>query len=224
MNNFSRRQLLWQSLLGVAGAVAAKSANAATCIVTPSQQEGPYYPETDLERDSDLTRLESDGDLAEGQGIYIAGKVSDADCKPIADALVEIWQACFSGKYNHTGDTNPLELDRNFQYWGRARTNEKGEYLFKTIIPGHYPIGGGVYRPPHVHFKVYARKFYTLTTQMYFNPDSYDDPEIAKIVDKWNKYESVDRRLMVLFKPVEVPTLDPKAKIGTFDISLRKQP
>src|SRR5690606_27978102 len=105
-----------------------------------------------------------------------------------------------------------LELDPDFQYWGRSTTNALGEYDFKTIIPGHYPLdprltgrrpsGPRQFRPPHIHFKVHARGYLSLTTQMYFDPKSYDDFEESKLVGDLNRWENVDPDLTVLFSGV----------------------
>lgn len=221
----SRREVLKNSLAGVAGlaAVASQTAmgNLAVCKLTPAQGEGPFYPEADLERDSDLTQLTDGAPKAKGDVIYITGSVTDVDCRPIAGALVEIWQAAATGKYNHSEDLNPLEPDPNFQYWGRAHTRADGKFLFKTIIPGHYPVGGGRFRPPHIHYKVHAAHHVSLTTQMYFDPMSYDDLELRRTVDRLNKAEGVDRRLMVLFKDAGA-AFEAGSKLGTFDLSVRR--
>ncbi len=219
----SRRDLLKDSA-GLSVAVATLfSSNIfaddrATCSLTPLQGEGPFYPEGDLDRDSDLTQHDEGAPLALGVQILVGGLVQDTLCGPISDALVEIWQACESGRYNHSGDSNPLPLDLNFQYWGRTRTNREGKYLFKTIMPGHYPIGGGRFRPPHIHFKTHARGFLSLTTQSYFDPASYDDPILAAKVNELNNLEGVDRRLMVRYTRTNP---DSKLKSGVFNITLR---
>lgn len=218
----SRREWMKRSLIvssGVVGLLAGKEALAELCHKTLPQGEGPFYPEQDLNRDNDLTRLEESSPSAVGQVIFVTGKVTDANCTPIPGALVEIWQACYSGKYNHSEDKHTLKLDPHFQYWGRARTNQLGNYVFKSIIPGHYPNGGGTFRPPHIHFKVHAAGFVSLTTQMYFHPDSYEDLELKKVVAKWNDYEQVSDSLKVLFT-----RQDPfgQVKSGNFDIALAR--
>ena len=82
--------------------------------------------------------------------------------------MVEIWQACASGRYDHPRDSNPASLDPNFQYWGRALTDAAGAYRFKSVKPGAYPFAPDWTRPPHVHFRVAAPGFPLLITQMYF--------------------------------------------------------
>ena len=136
---------------------------------TAKQPEGPFYPENDQDdKDNDLTHIRGSRASAKGEVIIINGTVQDESCAPLAGALVEIWQACHTGKYNHSADPNNAELDKNFQYWGRAITDESGQYEFKTIMPGAYPASSNWVRPSHIHCKVQKRGFHELTTQMYF--------------------------------------------------------
>lgn len=214
----SRRRLL----AGAAGLVAgAQALAAAQCKLTPRQGEGPYYPEADLNRDNDLTNLGPGKPVARGQVIYLGGRVLDPDCRPIRDAVVEVWQAAASGRYNHSQDPNGnLVLDPNFQYWGRTRTDTNGKYVFKSVIPGHYPTGPNTYRPPHIHVKIHATGFLSLTTQVYFDPRSYDDAALALIVDRLNKAEGIPSDLIVFYLPAaKVPELG--AKTGSFDFTVR---
>jgi protocatechuate 3,4-dioxygenase beta subunit len=50
-----------------------------------------------------------------------------------------------------------------------------------TIHPGKY-LNGSQYRPPHIHYMVYADGHQPLTTQLYFDgePDNKIDPFIKK--------------------------------------------
>lgn len=222
--DFSRRDLLTKTLAAL-GTVAGYSAIAGVCGPTHRQTEGPYYPEKDLNRDADLVQFKP-GAVADGEVVFVSGQVLDTDCKPVAGALVEIWQAAASGRYNHSGDRNKLKLDPNFQYWGRFKTAADGKYTFRTVIPGHYPLdpalvgkpptGPDQYRPPHIHFKVRASGFLSLTTQMYFDPKTYDDADLAKTVSDLNRWESVDSDLTVLFSGAA------GMKTGKFDIVLDK--
>jgi protocatechuate 3,4-dioxygenase beta subunit len=220
LKSISRRKLLSNGVaLGgsVAALLASGKALAEMCLFTTPQGEGPYYPEHGIDRDADLVQLVPGAPPATGQVIFIDGKVTDGDCRPIPGALVEIWQACATGKYNHSGDTHAAVLDPNFQYWGKTRSNADGTYRFRSILPGRYPNGGNTYRPAHVHFKVHAAGFYSLTTQMYFDPRSYDDPAEARANEEWNIYENVPQTLKIVFNPSRGGS-----KAGTFDIALQK--
>lgn len=168
-----RRKLLSSTLAAGAGLALAGVAKAdetlKACGLTPAQTEGPFYPISDqLDKNTDLTFVEGRRGRAVGEVVFLKGVVQDEFCRPVKGALVEIWQACHTGKYNHPSDPNPAKLDPNFQYWGQTITNDKGEYLFKTIIPGAYPATPTWERPPHIHFKVNLRGFNELTSQLYF--------------------------------------------------------
>ncbi len=204
---------------GLTALLASSPSFAAVCGLTLPQQEGPYYPEGDLERDSDLVVIHSGDPQAKGQIIYLTGTVTNEKCEKLSGALVEIWQACFSGKYSHSEDPNNLELDPNFQYWGRAHTDSQGKYKFRSVVPGYYPNTPTTYRPPHIHFKTHAKGHLALTTQMYFDPTTFDNSETAAFVKKWNDYERVPKSLIIPFSPIAAGRTATKA--GVFDIVLR---
>ena len=172
-----RRNFLKKSIVGLGGVgFLTGSAKAAieVCqnIITPAQTEGPFYPIQDQrDKDWDLTQVIGKSGTARGEVVILNGVVQDPECKPIAGALVEIWQACDTGKYNHPSDPNQAELDPNFQYWGRATTDSEGRFKFKTIKPGAYPAAPGWVRPPHIHMKVHLRGFEEITTQLYFKDE-----------------------------------------------------
>jgi protocatechuate 3,4-dioxygenase beta subunit len=113
---------------------------------------------------------------ASGEVIYVQGRVLDTDCRPVAGALVEIWQANRWGRYDHEKDAgNPRPLDPNFQSWAEMLTDAEGRYRFKTIKPGSYPAEGDWIRPPHIHFKIARRGYHELVTQMYFARPEHPD-------------------------------------------------
>lgn len=213
-NNISRRTFFTTALLSGGAALGSSSVFGALCRLTPRQGEGPFYPEGDLHRDNDLTEL-LPGKTATGSQVLLTGKVLNPQCSPIADAVVEIWQAAYSGRYNHSQDSSNNPLDPNFQYWGRTRTNSKGAYLFKTIIPGHYTTETGHTRPPHIHVKVHAAGHYALTTQVYFDPMSFEDEKLAQLIARLNQGENVPRSLLVHYQGT------PALKTGRFDFTVQ---
>ena len=212
-----RRELMRKGgLLGL-GTMVASSAAANECgLATPAQPEGPFYPiESQIDTDTDLTYVKNKETSAKGQRIRVKGRVLDLNCNPVPGALVEIWQACDSGKYNHPRDPNPAELDENFQYWGRTHTNAKGEYSFLTIRPGIYPATDSWVRPAHIHFKAMAPGQPTLTTQMYFADDRYnaDDQILNSLTEKQREI------VTVAFSAAEDSVQE-----GNFDIYLADTP
>jgi protocatechuate 3,4-dioxygenase beta subunit len=134
---------------------------------TPSQTKGPFYPIPEIEKqqhfDFDLTRKNEDSPSALGEMISIAGSVISHSERPLGGSIVEVWQACETGRYNHPQDKNDRPMDVNFQYWGRVVTGEDAKFRFKTILPGKYPG-----RTPHIHFRIIAKDLPELVTQLYF--------------------------------------------------------
>ena len=186
------------------------------CGVTPRQGEGPFYPwAKDVERDSDLTVMEGFSERAHGELIVVAGRLMDPSCRPIAGARVEIWQACWSGRYNHPSDRNPAALDPNFQYWGVAQTDSTGRYAFKTIKPGAYPVSAGWIRPPHIHFKARSKGGNEITTQMYFAGESLNDADRLL-----RGLSSGGRGRLIVELQAPPPGIDPAAKLCRFDLTL----
>jgi protocatechuate 3,4-dioxygenase, beta subunit len=186
----SRRGLLQRTLLGAAG-LAAAATGARAGEPTPAQTEGPFHPlrrrrgadgqivEIDqrlvrhLDTDTDLTFVEGREGRALGQVLYAVGQVTDTEDQPVAGALVEIWQACAAGCYNHRADPSDEPLDEDFQYWGRTVAGDDGRFLFKTVVPGAYRASGSWIRPPHIHVKVGRRGFHEVTSQLYMTGVGY---------------------------------------------------
>jgi protocatechuate 3,4-dioxygenase beta subunit len=130
--------------------------------------EGPYY------RDGAPERTNLRGDKDKGLPLTIAGTVLDENGKPIAKALLDLWQADHAGEYDN--DT------KEFRYRGRLSTNEKGEYSFETVLPGRYDLGNGTFRPRHIHVKASAKNFAELTTQLYFELEKGERAEKTLVV------------------------------------------
>lgn len=221
----NRRNFLKYGLGSAASAVAlaglgtkASAAIADSCGLTPPQTPGPFYPgEMNFHPTNDLTIVEGKSRRASGRVVYVKGQVLDPQCKPIAGANVEIWQACESGKYNNAKDPNTAPLDPNFRYWGETDTDAQGNYIFKTIIPGAYPADTDWTRPPHIHFKVTRRGYKDLITQMYFKDEkALNDKDLILLDIPAHERESV----IVDFVP-STPEFEVGSTTGTFNITLR---
>ncbi len=134
---------------------------------------GPVFGEATVRAgDADLTRGHPGEPL--GERIVVAGRLLDRSGRPIANQLIEIWQANAAGRYLHAIDQHPAPLDSNFTGYGRCLTGPDGGYRFVTIRPGAYPWLNhpNTWRPAHTHFSVFGRAFTDrLVTQMYFPAD-----------------------------------------------------
>ena len=112
---------------------------------TPPQMEGPYFKPNSPRRTS----------IVDGAGtrLTVSGYVFGLACQPIANALLDFWQADNAGAYDNSG----------FRFRGHQFTNAQGAFSLTTIVPGLYPG-----RTRHLHVKVQAPGRPVLTTQLYF--------------------------------------------------------
>jgi protocatechuate 3,4-dioxygenase beta subunit len=121
---------------------------------TQRQTEGPFFKPRSPQR-SDLRESG-----LRGEAIAISGLVLTRGCKPVANALVDLWHADGAGEYDNKG----------FRGRGHQFTDAEGRYRFVTVKPARYPG-----RTPHYHVKVQAANRPVLTTQLYFPNDPGND-------------------------------------------------
>ena len=211
------RRTMTKQLGGMAtGAMILGPGIARAVIATPTQVEGPFYPpEPHDESDVDLTRLDGHEEAAAGDIIFVRGRVTDAENKPLADVRVDIWQANHFGRYAHPDDPNTAPLDPNFQGIGITRTDANGMYGFKTIKPAAYPLsalGDAGWRARHIHFKLSDDNGRSLITQMYFEGDPLLEDDLAFLEAPEN-----ERHVLVT---VPVADSDTGIPVHRFDIAL----
>jgi catechol 1,2-dioxygenase len=193
-SKFSRRKFLGVSL-AAAGATAipistkaeepAATANYSDYLVylrpgeedldaTEKDIEGPYYREGAPFRST----LFEKG--AKGERLVVAGTVVARNGRPLANAILDVWQCNADGRYDNDDPQHPPKKDQ-FVLRGKVKTNARGEYEFTTIRPVPYGIGEGKYRPAHIHLKASLDGYAPLTTQIYFKGDKYNK------TDPWYK-------------------------------------
>ena len=172
---------------------------------TLTERTGPVFGQGFLrERDNDLTAQHAGDPI--GERIVVHGRVLDEDGRPVRGALVEVWQANASGRYQHKVDTHDAPLDPNFTGAGRTLTDEHGHYWFKTVKPGAYPWGNhdNAWRPAHIHFSLFGAGILSrLVTQMYFPGDPLQplDPIFNSIPDVAARQRLVSRLDMERSEP-----------------------
>lgn len=179
----SRRDLFGASAVLAAASLAGVAARAfgqqpVRLTPTSDQVRGPFYPRRlPADQDADLTVIARRDARALGQVVYLSGRVLDLHGAPVADAVLEIWQANAAGRYRHPGDVNPAALDPNFEGYAKMRTGPDGRYAIKTVKPGAYSTGMPDWtRPPHIHFDISGRSS-RLVTQMYFEGEALNDAD-----------------------------------------------
>ncbi len=215
MTRHTRRHML--ALAGTAGMLAATGILARAAGSqrrrTASQALGPFYPLTKpVDSDADLTLIQGRRERAQGQVIYVAGRILSASGEPLPGVTIEIWQANTHGRYTHPSDDNPAPLDPNFQGFARLVSDAQGRYRFKTIKPGGYPVGG-FSRPPHIHVDIKGEAN-RLVTQMYFDgePLNDTDPLLASA--------GANRHSLIVTLEGPTPDLEPGSRAANWDIVL----
>lgn len=132
--------------------------------------------------------LEFGGDLIknnEGPRMVVQGRVISTDGKPLAGALVDVWQNAANGLYSNM---DPNQHDNNLRC--RTYTSANGEYCYSSVIPVAYQVPddgtGGVYmkatgrhcwRPAHIHARVCAEGHEELVTEIFNSLDKYIDED-----------------------------------------------
>jgi hydroxyquinol 1,2-dioxygenase len=118
------------------------------------------------------------GDMSDGlpgTPLYVTGKVVGVDGEPVADALLDVWQADEEGLY----EAQIAEIDEA-RLRATYSSREDGGYCVRTIAPKGYsiPMDGPVgdligrteishFRPAHVHFLLDVDGYERLITHLF---------------------------------------------------------
>ena len=135
------------------------------CAVMPATTEGPYYTDPGLIR----------GEITEdktGIPLRMQLQVVTADCRPIANARVDIWHCDAQGNYSgYSGQGSDATTDTSNETFlrGIQFTDANGIVSFETIYPGWYRG-----RTTHIHYKVFLDEKTVLTSQIFF-PDALSE-------------------------------------------------
>jgi catechol 1,2-dioxygenase len=169
--------ILLSDILGVSmlvDAVAHRSGDG----VTDSTVLGPFYTGQQRELGKGDSILLRDED---GEPLLMKGRVANARGEPLAGADVEVWQTATNQLYDVQDEDQPRgHLRATF------KTDARGEYEFRTILPVSYPIpndgpagqlleglGRHPFRPAHVHFMISAPGYEKLVTHLFLEGDKY---------------------------------------------------
>ncbi len=149
---------------------------------TPSTVEGPFHIVNSPE-------ISDGGNMADGApGIpcFVTGKVTDLDGKPIAGAMLDMWQTDGDGLYE-------AQIEGAEGYMrGIYHSNPDGTYSVRTVAPIGYtiPMDGPVgelmsktrishMRPAHIHFHIAAPGYKSLTTHLFQDGDQYINTDVV---------------------------------------------
>ena len=146
------------------------------CVAKPELTVGPYFLDKQLDR-SDIRAEPTTGAIKEGAPLALAFNISRIDaggCKPLPNAVVDVWQCDAMGMYSGFND-RMVGFDTTGQTFlrGFQRTDSAGVARFTTVYPGWYQG-----RTVHIHFKIRTEsapnQAYEFTSQLFF-PESVTD-------------------------------------------------
>ena len=166
---------------------------------TPWQGEGPFYPDRiPGDTDNDLVKNGDTSVEAGGKILILNGILVNLDSQPVKGVSVEIWQTDKNGVYLHSGSFSRDNMDKQFQGFGRTKTDRNGRFFFRTIVPTEYPG-----RTPHIHMKFWKEGKNILTTQLYI----HDHPR--------NKKDFLFKRMSLLEQRINSMKISPKTDKNT---------
>ncbi|HXQ19008.1 MAG TPA: protocatechuate 3,4-dioxygenase subunit alpha [Acidimicrobiales bacterium] len=137
---------------------------------TPSQTVGPFFS-------LGVSWIDADELVDPGRSgaVVLLGRVLDGSGAPVPDALVEIFQASPTGRF----DPNAEERWSGF---GRCLSDDDGTYRFVTVKPGAL----GAHSAPHIDVSVFARGLLQrVVTRCYFpdEPDANRADAVLRAID-----------------------------------------
>jgi protocatechuate 3,4-dioxygenase, alpha subunit len=163
----------------------------------PSQTVGPYFH---LGCADPRWLSCPAGPKAKGERVRLVCRVLDGEGVPVTDAMIEIWQADWEGKYHHPEDPRAKAGDPDCPGFARSATDERGISVFDTIRPGRVPGNNGSWQAPHLNVSLFARGVMKrLATRIYFaeDPANPQDPVLALVPE--------ERRKTLMAKPDPQP-------------------
>ena len=130
------------------------------------------------------------GDMSEGlpgRPLYICGRVVSVDGEPVADAVLDVWQADEDGLYeSQIADVDEARLRAAYS------TRADGSYCVRTIAPKGYsvpmdgPVGALIerteishFRPAHVHFLIDVEGYERLITHLFQRGAEYLENDVV---------------------------------------------
>lgn len=148
---------------------------------TESTVFGPFFVEN-------APLVENGADLANGapgEACIVQGSVRSTGGKPVAGARIDVWQSDAAGMYDVQYDDLTEARAR-----GHLLSDDDGRFWFTTVRPTAYPIpiDGPVgrllkatrrspMRPAHIHFRIQAAGYRTLTTHVFDGADAFLDSD-----------------------------------------------
>jgi len=137
---------------------------AATCVLIPSETEGPFPLDLTTTNAATYFRQDVRGDRT-GVPLHLKMKITGmANCLPMSNVRVNIWACDKDGIYSgYNNAMNAGSTTATYQR-GYQMTDSNGEVDFTAIFPGWYSG-----RLCHIHFQVFVSSVYKAVSQLTFD-------------------------------------------------------
>ncbi|WP_027802454.1 intradiol ring-cleavage dioxygenase [Paraburkholderia dilworthii] len=140
---------------------------------------------------------------AKGEPCFVMGRVKGLGGEPVANAIIDVWQADSDGFYDVQYDGNADALGR-----GRLRSRADGSFNFRSVTAESYPIpydgpvgkmlealGRHPWRPAHLHFMIEAPGYERLITHVFRSGDRYLDSDAvfgvrSSLIADWQQHDA----------------------------------
>lgn len=154
---------------------------------TESTVTGPFFVQgaPEIEIGGTIARPGTPGEPA-----MVSGTVKSPSGKPIAGAVLDVWQSSGEGFYD-------VQQSAGTNLRGKVRTDADGRFWFRTVLPVAYPVptdgpvgkmlkatGRHPMRPGHLHFMINAPGHRQLITHLFTAGDKYLDSDAVFGVKK----------------------------------------
>ena len=147
---------------------------------TESTVLGPFYTEGPPEMPLGASIVKPG---TPGEPCVASGTIKDAKGRPVAGAIIDVWQAGGDGFYD-------VQKPDGVNLRARFRSDADGKFHFRCVKPASYPVphdgpvgrlltatGRHPMRPGHLHFMISAPGFEKLTTHLFVKGDKYLDSD-----------------------------------------------
>jgi hydroxyquinol 1,2-dioxygenase len=114
-----------------------------------------------------------------GEPCRASGSLSGPDGRPVAGALIDVWEGGGDGFYD-------VQKDEGTNLRARFRSDANGRFHFRCVKPTSYPVphdgpvgrmlvatGRHPMRPGHLHFMIQAPGYEKLVTHLFVRGDQY---------------------------------------------------
>jgi hydroxyquinol 1,2-dioxygenase len=152
---------------------------------TPSSVEGPFHAAAPGRANGDW--IARGPERRRGEVMVVRGQVTDVAGNPVPGATIDVWQADDAGHYDSQDPEQELGNLR-----GLFTADGQGAFWFRSVRPSSYPVPtdgpvGGLLtalgrhpmRPAHIHIRVEAPGYRTITTHIFVDGDPYLESDAA---------------------------------------------